>query len=93
MVLKRMLVCCAAFVVSAGAAAAQEWYVGGSAGIALQQDSDNEGEFTSAFTPGLGADDVASGTSVGWTTDLESRFHRPIQLRRRSQSRSRSPLS
>ncbi|MEL6955773.1 MAG: outer membrane beta-barrel protein [Pseudomonadota bacterium] len=58
-----------------GAAAAQEWYVGGSIGVALQDDSDNSGS-TGAFTTGNLGDgstlDVADGTAYGWQTEFES---------------------
>ncbi len=61
----------------AGAAHAQEWYVGGYVGLANQADSDNSGEFTSAFVTGNGGTAIptgttlASGTSVGWNTEFD----------------------
>jgi len=64
----------AALTVS-GAAAAQEWYVGGSIGVGLQDDSDNSGS-TGAFTTGNLGDgstlDVAEGTAYGWQTEFDS---------------------
>ncbi|MEM8615935.1 MAG: P44/Msp2 family outer membrane protein [Pseudomonadota bacterium] len=64
-----------AFLALAGAAAAQEYYVGGSLGLNNQSDSDNSG-VTGAFTTGNLGDgstlDVAAGTDYGWTTEFDS---------------------
>lgn len=64
-----------AIAVLAMPAAAQEWYVGGSIGVALQNDSDNSGQ-TGAFTTGNLGDGstlaVAEGTAYGWQTEFES---------------------
>lgn len=61
----------------AGAAAAQDTYIGGSIGMSTQSDSDNSGE-TGAFTTGNLGDgttlDVAAGTPYGWTTEFDSGF-------------------
>lgn len=65
---------CAVLFVAAPATA-QDWYVGGSIGVALQNDSDNSGE-TGAFTTGNLGDgttlDVAAGTPYGWQTEFDS---------------------
>lgn len=59
----------------AGAAVAQEYYVGGSIGFAQQNDSSNSGS-TGAFTTGDLGDgstlDVAAGTSYGWDTEFDN---------------------
>ncbi len=56
-------------------ALAQDGYLGGSVGLALQSDSNNTGQ-TGAFTTGNLGDgttlDVASGTPYGWDTEFES---------------------
>ena len=60
-------------------AAAQEWYVGGSVGYVLQNDSSNKGE-TGAFTTGNGATAlpfgtaIAAGTPYGWETGFENGY-------------------
>lgn len=60
-------------------AAAQDWYVGGSASYLLQNDSDNSGT-TGAFTTGNGAPalpfgtPIAAGTPYGWTTEFDSGY-------------------
>ena len=65
----------AAGLLIVGAASAQEYYVGGSIGIAQQNDSDNSGS-TGAFTTGNLGDgstlDVAAGTPYGWSTEFDS---------------------
>ncbi|MEM7458995.1 MAG: outer membrane beta-barrel protein [Pseudomonadota bacterium] len=64
----------AAGLVIAGAASAQEYYVGGSIGLTQQNDSDNSGS-TGAFTTGNLGDgttlDVAAGTPYGWSTEFD----------------------
>ena len=61
-------------------ASAQEWYVGGYAGLNQQNDSDNSGALTSDFTTGNGGTAVptgtvlAEGTSVGWSTEFSSGY-------------------
>nr|WP_070960374.1 outer membrane beta-barrel protein [Hyphomonas sp. Mor2] len=61
--------------VLAGAAAAQEYYVGGSIGFAQQNDSSNSGS-TGAFTTGNLGDGstlpVAAGTAYGWDTEFDN---------------------
>jgi opacity protein-like surface antigen len=73
---------CALGVASFGAslpAAAQGWYVGGSAGYLMQSDSDNAGT-TGAFTTGNGAPAIpfgtaiAAGTPYGWSTEFDSGY-------------------
>lgn len=60
-------------------ASAQEWYVGGSAGYVLQQDSSNTGE-TGTFTTGNGAPvipfgtPIAAGTAYGWETEFDNGY-------------------
>ena len=65
----------AASVALAGTATAQEYYVGGSIGLAQQNDSSNSGS-TGAFTTGNLGDgstlDVAAGTPYGWDTEFDS---------------------
>ncbi len=65
----------ASAIVLAGAATAQEYYVGGSIGFAQQNDSSNSGA-TGAFTTGDLGDgstlDVAAGTPYGWDTEFDS---------------------
>ncbi len=65
----------AASILVAGTATAQEYYVGGSVGIAQQNDSNNDGS-TGAFTTGNLGDgstlDVAAGTPYGWDTEFDS---------------------
>lgn len=65
----------AAGLMIAGAASAQEYYVGGSIGLTQQNDSDNSGS-TGAFTTGNLGDgstlDVAAGTSYGWSTEFDN---------------------
>ena len=58
-------------------ASAQEWYVGGSIGYALQADSSNTGS-TGAFRTGNGAPAlpfgtaIAAGTPYGWETEFDN---------------------
>lgn len=60
-------------------ASAQEWYVGGSVGYVLQDDSANAGE-TGAFTTGNGAPvipfgtPIAAGTDYGWDTEFDNGY-------------------
>ena len=60
-----------------GTASAGEWYFGGSLGFGMQDDSDNSGALTSAFTTGNGLPAIPNGTvlpagtTVGWTTDFD----------------------
>ncbi|MEM9739095.1 MAG: outer membrane beta-barrel protein [Pseudomonadota bacterium] len=65
--------CAAIFIVTP--AAAQEWYIGGTIGVAIQDDSENSGQ-TGAFTTGNLGDgstlDVAAGTAYGWQTEFEN---------------------
>lgn len=55
---------------------AQTWYAGGSIGLAMQSESDNEG-LTGAFTTGNGepaipfGTAVAAGTPYGWNTEFD----------------------
>ncbi len=67
----------AAAVVLSATASAQDWYISGSAGVAIQTDSDNSGE-TEAFTTGNLGDGstlaVAEGTEVAWETDFDTGF-------------------
>ncbi|MEO0465912.1 MAG: outer membrane beta-barrel protein [Pseudomonadota bacterium] len=62
-------------VILAGAAAAQDWYAGGSIGFAQQSDSNNRGD-TGAFTTGNLGDGstlaVDAGTPYGWQTEFDS---------------------
>ena len=59
----------------AGTAAAQDWYVSGSIGVAQQSDSDNSGS-ADAFTTGNLGDGstlpVEAGTPYGWQTEFDS---------------------
>ncbi|MEM7329026.1 MAG: outer membrane beta-barrel protein [Pseudomonadota bacterium] len=74
MTLMKTVVALTAGLVIAGAASAQEYYVGGSIGLTQQNDSDNSGS-TGAFTTGNLGDgstlDVAAGTPYGWTTEFD----------------------
>ncbi len=60
-------------------ATAQEWYVSGSAGYVLQNDSSNSGT-TGAFTTGNGAPAlpfgtaIAAGTPYGWETEFDNGY-------------------
>lgn len=60
-------------------AAAQEWYVSGSVGYVLQNDSSNTGT-TGAFTTGNGAPalpfgtPIAAGTAYGWETEFDNGY-------------------
>lgn len=60
-------------------AAAQEWYVSGSAGYVLQNDSSNTGT-TGAFTTGNGdptlpfGTPIAAGTPYGWETEFDNGY-------------------
>lgn len=69
----------AAITAFTGAAHAQTWYVGGSAGYVFQNESDNSGA-TGAFTTGNGAPalptgtPIAAGTPYGWTTEFEDGY-------------------
>jgi len=60
-------------------ASAQEWYVGGSIGYALQADSSNTGS-TGAFRTGNGAPAlpfgtaIAAGTPYGWETEFDNGY-------------------
>jgi|GEM_PF-179125 len=71
----KMTAALAAGAAIAGAASAQEYYVGGSIGFAQQNDSSNSGS-TGAFTTGNLGDgstlDVAAGTPYGWDTEFDS---------------------
>lgn len=67
----------AATIAFPASAMAQDWYVGGSIGVATQSDSSNAGE-TGAFNTGNGAPAVpdqtpiAAGTPYGWETEFDS---------------------
>ncbi len=67
-----------AAAIFAAPAAAQGWYVSGSAGFNFQGDSRNSGATTAAFTTGNGAPAIPngtvipSGTSLGWETSLDN---------------------
>lgn len=69
----------AAAVAFPAGASAQEWYVGGSIGVANQSDSSNEG-LTGSFNTGNGAPAVPNGTPIadgtpyGWNTEFESGY-------------------
>lgn len=60
-------------------ASAQDWYAGGSIGLAFQQDSSNAGS-TGAFTTGNGAPvipfgtAIAAGTPYGWETTFDNGY-------------------
>lgn len=75
MKLMKTIAAIAAGVAIAGAASAQEYYVGGSIGLTQQNDSDNSGS-TGAFTTGNLGDgntlDVAAGTPYGWSTEFDN---------------------
>ncbi|MEL7480473.1 MAG: outer membrane beta-barrel protein [Pseudomonadota bacterium] len=77
MTISKWLVAAGCALAMTGAAVAQDWYVGGSAGVNFQTDSDNEGE-TGAFTTGNLGDGstlaVAAGTDYGWTTEFDPGF-------------------
>ncbi|MEM6626984.1 MAG: porin family protein [Pseudomonadota bacterium] len=76
MVYKLLAAAGLAAVLSAASAQAQEWYVGGSIGIAAQSDSDNSGS-SGAFTTGNGAPAIPFGTPIdagtpyGWSTEFD----------------------
>ncbi len=74
MKLMKFIAACTAGLMIAGAAAAQDYYVGGSIGLTQQNDSDNSGS-TGAFTTGNLGDgttlDVADGTPYGWSTEFD----------------------
>lgn len=64
-------------VVLAPASAVAQGYVSASAGFNFQADSDNSGAFDADFTTGDGVavppgTVLASGTSLGWTTEFDS---------------------
>lgn len=66
-----------ALLFAASSAAAQDYYVSAHGGIAMLDDSDNSGAFSSDFTTGEGTTIPAgtvlpSGTGVGWTTEFDS---------------------
>ena len=75
MTLRNMIAALAVACALPGAAAAQDWYAGGSLGWLQQGDSSNSGE-TGAFTTGNLGDgttlDVAAGTSYGWETEFDT---------------------
>jgi opacity protein-like surface antigen len=58
-------------------ASAGDWYLGGSLGFLMQDDSDNSGAFTEDFSTGNGDPAVPfgtvleSGTAVGWMTEFD----------------------
>ncbi len=76
--MKKYLAALAAFALMPFAAVAQDWYVGGYVGSNVQSDSDNGGQLTSDFATGNGAPTIptgtnlASGTSVGWSTEFDT---------------------
>lgn len=49
-------------------------YIGVSAGLALPENSENAGEFTSTVPATPDFPEIPAGTPVGWTTDFESGF-------------------
>ena len=73
---RKLIATLAIAMATTSAAYAQEWYVGGSIGTLMQDDSDNAGK-TGAFTTGNGAPAVPNGTAVaagtpyGWKTEFE----------------------
>ena len=65
----------AAGLLLASAAHADNWYVGGSIGLAVQNDSSNSGSTDAFFTGNLGDDTrlfVEDGTSYGWETEFDN---------------------
>lgn len=74
MKLAKIAVTCVAGLMVAGVASSQEYYIGGSIGLAQQNDSDNSGT-TGAFTTGNLGDGstlaVAAGTPYGWSTEFD----------------------
>ena len=74
---------------TSSAAAAQDYYISGSIGIADQSSSSNEG-VTGAFTTGNLGDgttlDVAAGTDYGWETEFDSGTAFALELGMRKDS-------
>lgn len=59
-------------VVTATSAYAGEPYVGASAGINMQNNSKNKGQFTSTVPATADFPEIASGTSLDWTTEFDN---------------------
>lgn len=75
--LKILMAAAAATMLAPSAAVAQEWYIGGAIGSAMQDDSSNSGT-TGAFSTGNGAPAVPdatpidAGTPYGWNTEFDT---------------------